>query len=187
MSEKPLLVLDLDETIIYSDYSAIPGLFRFEKYGYHIHARPWLCPFLSDIRYYYDIGLWTAADESYAEAIADIYVRPLLTPIFVWSRKRCALKRDLDRDDRYYTGDGGFNPTKPLRKLKKFGYPLKRTLIVEDDPKKVQQNYGNAIYIKPFEGDIEDDHLKKLAKYLLDLEKEPDFLRIEKRGWSKRY
>lgn len=185
MSEKALLVLDLDETLVHSDYEPHPGFFRFEKFGYHIHARPWLLTFLQTIKPIFDVGLWTAGDLQYGEAIADFYVRPVLTPIFVFGRDRCTMKRDLD--DIFGSGDGTYNSTKPLRKLKRFGYPLKRTLIVEDDPVKVRGNYGNAIYVKAFEGDVEDDQLRKLGRYLLDLEKEPDFLRVEKRGWSQRY
>ena len=185
MSGKPLLVLDLDETLVHSDYKRHLGLFHFEKYGYFIHARPWLLPFLQNVQSLFDIGLWTAGDLVYGEAIADFYVRPVLTPIFVFGRNRCRMKRDLD--DLLGVGDGTFNATKPLSKLKKYGYPLKRTLIVEDSPEKVRGNYGNAIYIKPFEGDPEDDQLRKLGQYLIDLEKEPDFLRVEKRGWSHRY
>ena len=49
-------------------------------------------------------------------------------------------------------------------------------------------NYGNAVYVRPYEGDdqADDDELSKLAAYLRGLSGEPDFRRIEKRGWRMR-
>ena len=61
-----------------------------------------------------------------------------------------------------------------------------RTLIVDDSRHKVSRNYGNAIYIDPFEGDDTDTELEHLAKFVNWLHHEPNFRIIEKRGWRNR-
>jgi RNA polymerase II subunit A small phosphatase-like protein len=78
--------------------------------------------------------------------------------------------------------------TKPLVKIKRrYNIPLERILIIEDDPLKVKSNYGNAIYVKPFQGDVADDELKHLTHYLQEIAMESNFRRIEKRGWKRRF
>jgi hypothetical protein len=55
---------------------------------------------------------------------------------------------------------------------------------VDDTPAKVQQNYGNAIYIKPYLGSTEDEEFSHLAPYLLTLLGQENVRTIEKRNWS---
>jgi RNA polymerase II subunit A small phosphatase-like protein len=54
---------------------------------------------------------------------------------------------------------------------------------VDDSPHKSKDNFGNAIYPKPFLGDSDDDELPKLAQYLLTLKDKSNVRRIEKRFW----
>ena len=58
-----------------------------------------------------------------------------------------------------------------------------RVLIVDDTRHKVSRNYGNAIYVSPYEGADDDNELHQLARYLNSLRYEANFHRIEKRGW----
>ena len=46
-------------------------------------------------------------------------------------------------------------------------------------------NYGNAIYIKEFTGDVNDCELRHLYNYLLTLKTVKNVRTIEKRGWRK--
>ena len=78
------------------------------------------------------------------------------------------------------------NYRKPLVKLKRHGWPLERVLILDDTPSKSAQNYGNAIYPKPFEGDPNDDELALLAKYLPELASCENVRKVEKRNWRDR-
>ena len=48
---------------------------------------------------------------------------------------------------------------------------------------KLERNYGNAVYVKPFLGDSDDDELPRLAAYLRTLITVDDVRQIEKRGW----
>ena len=179
-SDLPLLVLDLDETIIYSTDEVISGLQVFRSSGYHVHARPHLTPFLNSVALHYRVAVWTAASMPYAIDIVRETFPKDLTPAFIWAYERCTLKRDFDED--------AWIATKPLVKIKRSrGIPLERILIVEDDPLKVRCNYGNAVYVKPFQGNPSDNELKHLTEYLRELATEDDFRRVEKRGWRQKY
>jgi carboxy-terminal domain RNA polymerase II polypeptide A small phosphatase len=91
---------------------------------------------------------------------------------------------------RVITDDGYFSDPwnhlhyrKPLAKVKKLGWPLERVLIVDDTPEKAAFNYGNAIYPKPYEGDLDDDELLLLADYLVTLKNVQNVRKLEKRRW----
>jgi len=68
--------------------------------------------------------------------------------------------------------------------LKKSGYDLDRILIVDDIRETAVNNYGNLILIKPFTDNTDDTELLKLISYLQTIKDEPNYRRIEKRGWS---
>ena len=94
---------------------------------------------------------------------------------FVWDRSHCLRKVDFENQDEYYLKD--------LRKLKRQGFDLTRVLILEDEPRKVAKNYGNALYVRPLFGDPSDDELPRLAAYLTKIATQADFRQLEKRGW----
>lgn len=75
---------------------------------------------------------------------------------------------------------------KDLKKVKRLGYSLERILFIDDTPGKMARNYGNAVYVTPFEGDEQDDELERLADYLSTIRNEPNFRWLEKRGWRNR-
>lgn len=62
-------------------------------------------------------------------------------------------------------------------------FDLSRVLVVDDTPRKLERNYGNAIYIRAFEGDQKDEELPRLLSYLVQIANEPDFRVLEKRTW----
>ena len=76
---------------------------------------------------------------------------------------------------------------KDLRKVKRKGHDLDRVLIVDDEPAKLTRNYGNAIYVTPFEGNPNDSELPLLLKYLERLWHTRNFRAIEKRGWPSQF
>jgi RNA polymerase II subunit A small phosphatase-like protein len=67
--------------------------------------------------------------------------------------------------------------------VKRRGYSLERTLIVDDTRHKVSRQYGNAVYIEPFEGQREDRELAYLLEYLRKIRDEENFRTLEKRKW----
>jgi RNA polymerase II subunit A small phosphatase-like protein len=86
----------------------------------------------------------------------------------------------------YYTIDEARSyDAKRLDKVTKLGFSLDKMLIIDDTPAKVAENYGNAIYPKPFMGDKNDTELMQLLPYLLSLKESENVRKIEKRFWRK--
>lgn len=52
--------------------------------------------------------------------------------------------------------------------------------------KKVEQNYGNAVYVSSFLRSLDDGKLKALAAYLPTLYAKEGVQRIEKRNWRSK-
>ena len=109
-----------------------------------------------------------------------------VTPAFVWARSRCTRFRLPGLDEQGFDSldySTQYEFAKRLKKVVRRGFDLKRTLIVDDTPEKVRQNYGNAIYIKPYLGAPDDRELASLAEYLLTLKEVENVRGIEKRHW----
>lgn len=179
---RALLVLDLDETLIHATEQPLDRSPDFEVYGYAVYQRPHLEAFLRACANWYDLAVWSSASDAYVEAItARIFPDPSLLH-FVWGRSRASLRRFIGPDE-YPSDFDHRHYRKPLAKAKKRGWPLERILIVDDTPEKCAQNYGNAIYARPFEGDLADDELVLLATYLETLQHCGNVRKVEKRTW----
>ena len=174
-TKRPLLILDLDETLIYGSAVELHRQADFRVGPYHIYERPYLSAFLEAVSMYYDMAVWSSASPDYVEAVARRLTSDEFDWCFVWSRSRCIQRLHQDRLEHQFIKD--------LKKVKKLGYDLERTLIVDDTHHKVARNYGNAIYVRTFEGSDTDDDLLRLRDYLFALRNEPNFRIIEKRGW----
>ena len=173
----PLLVLDLDETLIHAVETPLPTPPDFRVGPYYVYKRPGLAQFLDHVSQRYELAVWSSAGEDYVEAIAkQIWTAGFS---FVWSRGRCIRQFDPETFEPIYLKD--------LKKVKRLGYDLNRILIVDDSPEKLTKNYGNAVYAKPFEGDQSDNHLAALSAYLESIADSDDFRAIEKRGWWSRF
>ena len=59
--------------------------------------------------------------------------------------------------------------------------------MVDDTPSKLKNNYGNLVPISEFMGNVNDIELLRLIKYLLDLKKEKNIRKVEKRYWATKY
>lgn len=183
---RPLLILDLDETLIHAREEELDRAADFQIFGYHVYRRPYLADFLSSVRADFDLAVWSSASDDYVAAVVGHIFGADCPLRFVWGRSRATLMR-LVRDEYGYTYDPWDHRRylKPLKKVKRMGWRLERMLIVDDTPEKCVRNYGNAIYPLPFEGDEADAELLSLAAYLSSLKDEPDMRRIEKRRWRE--
>ena len=171
-----LLILDLDETLIYASNTELEFLadFKFDKY--FVYKRPHLDKFLFDISEHFSIGIWSSADDIYVNQIVQKIKPDNVEFEIVWGRSRCSLKRNDTFDTYFYE--------KRIDKLKKKGFRLEQIIIVDDTPEKSRNNYGNAIYINEFKGDKSDEELKYLFDYLLTLKNVENVRTIEKRNWK---
>jgi RNA polymerase II subunit A small phosphatase-like protein len=186
MQEKILLILDLDETLLHATAERIRDDFDFQVFQYYVYLRPGLVEFLTQCAARFTLAVWSSASDDYVQAVVGQAFPAKVTPAFVWARSRCTRFRlpRLDEqgfDSREYSTTYEF--AKRLKKVVRRGFDLKRTLIVDDTPEKVRQNYGNAIYIKPYLGARDDQELASLTDYLLTLQGAENVRVIEKRNW----
>jgi len=187
-SDRILLILDLDETLIYASEAPLERAADFRVADYHIYCRPHLDEFLAVCGRHFDLAVWSSASDSYVELVVDRIFPDRSRLKFVWGRSRATLRRSsrFDETDFFYDPWDHLNYLKPLSKVKRAGWPLERVLIVDDTPEKCLRNYGNAIYPAPFDGSEDDIELKLLAGYLEQLKDEPNVRLIEKRRWRER-
>lgn len=174
-SGKPLLIFDLDETLIFASREVLERDADFTFDEYHIYKRPYLNEFLINLYEHFSLAVWSSAGDEYVEHIVSQIKPESIDFEFVWGYSKCTPKTDPETSLQYNL--------KNLKKVKRKGFSLRKTLIVDNTPAKVSANYGNAIYVQDFEGDREDTELKKLKDYLL-LIKDRDVTRMEKRFWK---
>lgn len=173
--EKILLILDLDETLIHATETKLDFEPDFQYAEYYVYKRPNLMEFLTEMSECFKLAVWSSADDRYVNDIVES-IKPMgLELEFVWARSRCTVKRDYELD-RYVH-------EKRLKKVKKQGFQLEKTLIVDDSPEKTRDNFGNAIYVLPFEGNQNDNELQLLSEFLRTIKNLENVRRIEKRGW----
>jgi carboxy-terminal domain RNA polymerase II polypeptide A small phosphatase len=183
-----LLILDLDETLIHATSEPPRDDYHFEVDRYAVFKRPHLDAFLAICAQHFDLAIWSSASDDYVQAIVAQIIPATIPLKFVWGRSRCT-PRTAFQLDKYGSdetrGFGHYEYAKHLKKLKRRGYDLRQVLIVDDTPAKVRNAYGNAIYVRPFQAEEEDDELRLLSDYLVQLKDREDMRRIEKRRWRE--
>ena len=177
MSARPLVVLDLDETLVHTRLvlgtpQETPDHYFFgDNYNcYVVVLRPHLRRFLKEVSDNYDIGIWTAGGTEYAQFVVSIL--PLeVDPVFVWDDRRCVKKTVTMSHELESTTI----IIKPLAKIWRKGYYNKfTTVVVDNTPSTFSRNYGNAIQIKDFTGDENDDGLLQTLDVLNAIAHEPN-------------
>lgn len=175
---RPLLILDLDETLIHGAEMELGRSADFQVGPFHIYRRPHLADFLASVSQWYELAIWSSASDDYVCEIAATLAQCGIQWSFVWSRDRCVQRMNPEAFETVFFKD--------LKKVVRLGYHLNRVLIVDDMPEKLSRNYGNAIYVSRFEGEETDNELPQLAAFLHALNDAPNFRTIEKRGWRTR-
>ena len=149
MKSEILLVLDIDETLIYADSEGLDYPHDFEVAFYKIYKRPGLDDFLSKVSAFYQVGFWSSASNHYVKKVVEVLVKDILKPEFVWGRSRCTFEIDENRTQNRAIKESHFNYVKRLSKLaKKLQHPIEKILIIDDSPHKSKYNKSNAILIK---------------------------------------
>ena len=174
---KNLLILDLDETLVYATKERIRPDNESVAGSYFVFFRPHLERFLKKLDEFYQIAVWTSSNSNYAEAV--VGALPFVSePVFVWSRKRCTQVYDSEAHK--------FRFVKDLKKVRKRGYDLNRVVVVDDSPKKLTRSYGNHVHIEPYSGEREDDELLHLEEYLISIADSKTVRSMEKRFWRRK-
>jgi len=172
--KRPLLILDLDETLISASEEPPSGHHDFLCGPYFIRKRPFAGSFLAAVALSYDLAAWTSATEAYARCVAE-HLFDRVSLAFLWARPRCTLRRDPCGPEEYFVKD--------LKKVRRAGYDLRRVLVVDDSLRALERHRGNLVQVRPFTGDPGDQELEHLAAYLIRIAGSDDFRRVEKRAW----
>ena len=184
-ADRPLLILDLDETLIHSSFERLARVEDFRLFEHFVYVRPHLEHFLVECAARFRLAIWSSASDDYVEDIVRRIIPRHLPLEFVWGRSRCTFSLDsaMVQQLGYLDPGSHYSYVKKLHKVKRRGYGLARTLIVDDTPAKCVHNYGNAIYVREYAGEAEDPELRLLAAYLATLKDAVDVRTLEKRHW----
>lgn len=152
---KKCLVLDLDETLVHSSFRAVQGAdfvipVQIEDITHYVYVakRPGVDEFLIEMAKHYEIILYTASLNKYADPLLDLLDphRTIRTRLF---RESCV----------YYEG----NYVKDLSILDR---DLSKTIIVDNSPSSYIFHPQNAIDCSSFIDDPEDRELDQIASFL---------------------
>ena len=173
--KKILLILDLDETLVYSSELKLSYKEDYIVDKYYVYKRPGVDDFLESIQHNFDVAIWTSSTEDYAQNIVS-NIFPDNYPLkFIYGRTKCTLTFLFEHQKYVYA--------KNLSKLKRKDFSLEKILIIDDSPEKLKRNYGNHIRVEPFTGSRDDKELSKLSKYLKMIKTKQNVRKIEKRTW----
>ncbi len=149
---KKLIVLDLDNTLIYASFFPLEGvrfLFHYSEY-LTVYERPFARDFINKCQKGAEIVVFTTAIADYAKKVCKALE---MKPKALLSRKDCAIA-----GDRFF---------KKLRKEWLDGY--NEIIIVDDSPEVWDETaHQNCAFLVPerFMGEPGDAELKKIAKQL---------------------
>ena len=146
------LVLDLDETLVHFFYCPSGGSFLIRPYCYE---------FLRDMSDIFEIAIFTAAMQDYADGILD-----KLDPNKIYIKYRLY---------RQHTSISGISFVKDLTKL---GRDLSKVIIIDNLPDNFKLQPHNGLAIKTWLDEMKDTQLNDIGQFLKNLiAKKPNDIR----------
>jgi carboxy-terminal domain RNA polymerase II polypeptide A small phosphatase len=178
-----LLVLDLDETLIYATYDSTELLDIAPDFwvgpSIRVFKRPGVHEFLDYALNNFRVSVWTAAGGDYAlTVINNLFGSSESKLEFIFTSERCSWGYNTELMQR--------QPVKNLKKVKAIGHDLAEILHIDNTPFTFSLNYGNGIQVKDFTGHQEDTELRDLTKYLELIKDVPDVRPVDKRAWRSK-
>ncbi|XP_071395842.1 CTD small phosphatase-like protein 2 [Centroberyx affinis] len=165
------LVLDLDETLMFSSLNVIEEAeytfhtsFQDHQYKVYMILRPHVKEFLQSMAKIYEMFVYTSAKKQYAEKILDV-----LDP-----------RRKLFRH-RLYQEDCSCVLGHYVKDLGVLGRDPAKTVVLDNAPHTYPYHLMNTIPIKSWSGAQEDRELQRLVPYLEKLSAAEDFRELLKR------
>lgn len=154
---KPLLILDLDETLWHGQRTLGSVQYRM---------RPHLQTFLNDMSRHYDLGVWTAAKAEWMHGGLDALKEHtgfdlLQRAVFTWDRAQCLMIR---------TPDGAYKWRKQAQQFRQLNltrtYPLQRILVLDDKAANWASAPEHHLSIPAWTGDPDDHELLRIGLHL---------------------
>lgn len=212
---KKTLILDLDETLVFSFYS---DDYPNNDYDFEIQDdrdlirvkyRPHLKDFIDYVQKNFNVVVWTSASGDYAQAVVDQIFTDKVDLISRNDYDKYHIIRSFHYDDGHMYNaprtlvnmvnavnywrkfDDSLIDVKlyvkPIRKVvKKYGIDYKDVIAIDNDPYKFYDSYGNYWWIPDYNGDNSDDDCLLIVKDQLDQLKDLDDVRIKKDNYKKK-
>lgn len=165
------LVLDLDETLVHCTVEQVddadltfPVDFHGMTYMVHVRLRPHLNQFLEAIADKFEVVVFTASQQVYADALLD-----LIDPNHEYIKYRMFRESCLPVEGNY------------LKDLHVLGRDLKKAVLVDNSPHAFGYQVDNGIPIESWFDDKHDTELLKLERFLRTLHKVEDVRSVVRR------
>lgn len=178
MPSQKLLILDLDETLLFAAERSLTRTADFRVGPYHVYERPGLTAFLDYCFQWFTVAVWTSSSPIYAEEVVRAVFPDPSRLAFVWASDRCTPAYDPETGEQC--------AQKNMKKVKARGYSLDTVITVDDSPEKWRQSYGNLVRVMPYHGAEDDTEFTLLTAFLDVLKEQPDIRAVEKRQWRIR-
>ena len=119
--EKALLILDVDETLIYAKETKLEIEEDCLVFDYYIYERPHLDNFIKEVQQYYKLAIWSSASDDYVEEVVNKSSLSKYDFKFIWGRSRATYKRNREIDDMrtYSSHSSHYHYVKDLKKSQK--------------------------------------------------------------------
>lgn len=163
IEKKRYLILDLDETLIFSSKRRISSKSIFIEKNLYVNKRPYLKDFLRNVSKRFNLILFTASEKKYAEKILKIIDKKNNLFMLKFFRQDCVIL-----------------PNNLVLKNLEFlqNLNLKNLCIVDNSPDHFFKNLSNCVPIVPFFGDLKDMELIYLDHFLKEIVKAKDYRKI---------
>lgn len=155
---KMCLVLDLDETLVHSSFKAVPWAdfaipvkIGDQSHFVYVTKRPGVDEFLTEMAKYYELIVYTASRDKYANPLLDIL-----------DEKNVIRTRLFREDCLFYEGTY-------VKDLSKLGRDLRETIIVDNAPHSYTFHPENAIGCSSFIDDPMDRELYQIGAFLKEI------------------
>jgi TFIIF-interacting CTD phosphatase-like protein len=166
MPTRKLLVLDLDETLMFASMFRLPTRPEFRLGLAQAVRRPGLNVFLERCFSLFRVAIWTSATTEYA-AEALVQLLPANADLaFVWTRQQCYRETDPVRGDNYWIKDARF--------LAARGYAMDSLLVLDDEPRSWASYRDRVLPVPKFRGEPKDTALSSLLPVLSQAATAPD-------------
>lgn len=164
LADRPTLVLDLDETLVHCTVEPIadadltfPVIFNGTPHKVYVRKRPHLDHFLDVVSKNFEVVVFTASQQVYADALLDLL-----------EGGRQVVHHRLFRDACLFV-QGNF-----LKDLTVLNRELHNTLIIDNSPHAYGYQPSNGVPIESWFDDPTDEELLKALTLLSRLAEEPD-------------
>ncbi len=157
-ANQKLLVLDIDETLIYASAFPLQRQEHFRLGLAYAWFRPGAHKFITTCQQHYSVGVWSSATREYVADLCAHLRFPFESLAFIWTRERCVNGAN--------TLTGELCRLKQFRLLLDLGYLAAAITIVDDEPGCWLDCTGRLIAIPKFKGDPADRELYLLLEQL---------------------